>query len=98
MRTCEQTHSSWNELARTHSDSLSVLRGVGISDYALKEKCETLHVCIESVLALSSATENTNMHHRNFVQLVQLLKYCFILSEERVSAAYTIRVERFSDK
>lgn len=58
VRTCEQTHSSWNELARTHSDSLSVLRGVGISDYALKDKCETLHACFESVLALSSATEN----------------------------------------
>lgn len=75
VRTCEQTHSSWNELARTHSDSLSVLRGVGISDYALKEKCETLHACFESVLALSSATENINMHHRNFVQLVQLLNF-----------------------
>lgn len=79
VRAREQTHSSWNELARTHSDSLSVLRGVGISDYALKEKCETLHACFESVMTLSS--ENTNMHHRNL--LVQLLEYllCFLKKE-----------------
>lgn len=80
MRTCEQTHSSWNELARTHSDSLSVLRGVGISDHALKEKRETSHACFESVLTLSLTTENINMHRRNFVW-----------TEETLSVAYTMK-------
>lgn len=93
VRTCEQTHSSWNELARTHFDSLSVLRGVGISDYALKEKCETLHACFESVLTLSSANGKHKYASQELCTVSTTTKIYFRFSEERVSVAYTIRVE-----